>query len=185
MAFPLIDTMIMGYCFSTLAFLILALLLSTARQRIPLYLNRANRIIIVVVLIKLLLSGIQAINCFTDQPGTTATGTGSSVYGVSCFYPFIFVLLCGFAFQLLFLNPRFRRSVGLSLISALLLLISVNYEKYIIVFTSVYRDYLPSSWNSAESWKNTFPTVFISIGYFCVCWYTGKSGKAPNPHVAN
>lgn len=177
MFFSLIDKIILGYCFSTLAFLIMALFLSTARQRIPLYLNRANRIIIVVVLIRLLFSGIQAINCFTDHSGATATGTGSGMYGVSCFSSFVIILLGGFVFQLLFVIPRFRRSVGLSLISALLLLISVNYEKYIIILTSVYRDYLPSSWTSAVNWENIVLTLFVSIGFFCVCWYTNIGTK--------
>ncbi len=67
--------------------------------------------------------------------------------------------------QVLWIRPLRRSPLALSIVS-LLVLIGMWFERYMIITTSLHRDYLPSSWGMFRPTVWDFLTFFGSIGLF-------------------
>jgi molybdopterin-containing oxidoreductase family membrane subunit len=67
--------------------------------------------------------------------------------------------------QILWLE-RFRRSSISLFIVSVLVLIGMWFERYLIILTSLHRDYLPSSWGMFQPTLWDYLTFFGSIGVF-------------------
>jgi Ni/Fe-hydrogenase subunit HybB-like protein len=70
------------------------------------------------------------------------------------------VVLCNVVVPQVLWFPRARRSPACLLVVSLIVLIGMWLERYMIIITSLHRDYLPSSWGMF------FPTIWDWLTYF-------------------
>lgn len=64
--------------------------------------------------------------------------------------------------------PRLRRNQGVLVIVSTLVLIGMWLERYMIITTSLHRDYLPSSWGMFQPTIYDYLTFFGSMGLFLI-----------------
>ncbi len=64
--------------------------------------------------------------------------------------------------------PRLRRNQAVLVVVSLLVLLGMWLERYMIITTSLHRDYLPSSWGMFQPTIYDFLTFFGSMGLFFV-----------------
>jgi hypothetical protein len=181
MTFWIINTIIGAYILSTLAFLIVLLFNKKVRTRAKIYLNKANLIIIIILLLNIIWVGQETIECYVASREDNADDT-IMPYQPNCFPRFIGTFLFAFAFQSVFFFNRHRVKISLTIVSVLLLTVIYNYDRLIIFITSLYRDYLPSSWSAYYNNSNIYWTIAIAIIYFAFCWtnrplWSGPSDK--------
>jgi molybdopterin-containing oxidoreductase family membrane subunit len=63
-----------------------------------------------------------------------------------------------------------RRNRAVLLIVSVLVLIGMWFERYMIILTSLHRDFLPSSWGMFRPTIWDYLTYFSSIGLFLTCF---------------
>lgn len=173
MTFWIINTIIAAYIFSTLTFLTILLFNKKARKRTNIFLNKANLIIIFVLLLNIIWVGQEAIECYVESRKINGDDYATP-YRPNCFSHFIGTFLFAFIFQTMFLFNRHRPKISLTIISVLLLTVIYNYERIVIFITSLYRDYLPSSWSVYYDNSNIYWTIIATIIYFAICWTNYK-----------
>ena len=176
MTFWIINTIIAAYILSTLTFLVVLIFNKKARGRTNIYLNKANLIIIIVLLLNIIWVGQETIGCFVASRQSNTEGT-MTPYGPNCFSHFIGTFLFAFIFQTIFFFNRHRTKISLTIISLILLTVIYNYERLVIFITSLYRDYLPSSWSVYYNNSNIYWTVIATVIYFAICWTKYKRKK--------
>jgi molybdopterin-containing oxidoreductase family membrane subunit len=76
------------------------------------------------------------------------------------------VCFCNTIAPQLFWIPRLRRNQTVLVVVSLLVLLGMWLERYVIIVTSLHRDYLPSSWGMFQPTIFDFLTFFGSIGLF-------------------
>jgi molybdopterin-containing oxidoreductase family membrane subunit len=64
--------------------------------------------------------------------------------------------------------PRARRTVWLLFVLSLVINCGMWMERYMIIVSSLYRDFLPSAWGKFEPTPWDWITLFGSIGFFVV-----------------
>jgi hypothetical protein len=172
MIFWVVNKIIAAYIISTVAFLLLILFFKSLRRRTNIFLNKANLVIVFVLLLNIVLTGEETIKCLVSEksnsnsfPADTWTNQNRQ-----CTTIFVGTFLFAFLFHSLFFFNRHRTNVTLTIVSILLLTFMYNYERLTIYVTSLYRDYLPSSWSSYYDWTGTVWTIVFSILYFAFCW---------------
>jgi uncharacterized membrane protein YbjE (DUF340 family) len=173
MLYWLTDKLITAYVFSTSAFLLTRLFIQSIRQRSDKFLNNLNFLVIVILTINVVLVGIQAIECKNGQLSNVEImrSQGYDAFtSQNCFAFFIWTLLLGFLFQSAFLFNRHRQRIMMTIISVVLLIVLQNIERIIIYLTSLYRDYLPSSWSSVNDTSDFIWTIIFSVAVFMLCW---------------
>lgn len=178
MTFWIINTIIAAYIISTVAFLLLILFFKSFRRRTNIFLNKANLIIIFVLLLNIIWVGQETIKCIVES----RKGNGydiATLYQQNCFSHFIGTFLFAFIFQTIFFFNRHRPKISLTIISVLLLTVIYNYERIVIFITNLYRDYLPSSWSVYYNNSNIYWTIIATIIYFSICW--ANYNKKPIP----
>ena len=173
MIFWIINTIIAAYIISTVTFLLLVLFFKSIRRRTNLFLNKANLIIIFVLLLNIIWVGQETIGCYLENRKGSADDIAIS-YRQNCFSHFIGSFLFAFIFQTFFFFNRHRPKISLTIISVILLTVIYNYERIVIFITNLYRDYLPSSWSVYYDNSNIYWTTIASIIYFAFCWTTYK-----------
>lgn len=169
MTFWIINTIIPAYIFSTVTFLIIILFYKKARKRTNIFLNKANLIIIFVLLLNIIWVGQKAIECYVESRKINGDHF-TMPYRPNCLSHFIGTFLFAFIFQTIFLFNRHRSKISLTIISVLLLTVIYNCERIVIFITSLYRDYLPTSWSLYYSDSNYYWIIFMAVIYFSVCW---------------
>ena len=157
-----------AYIYSTLVFLILRLFFVQVRERTAGFLHAANGLVLVLLLLNALDVVVFAVRC-------------EGCYGVYFYSYLIGTFLLGFAFQLCFFYRRFRVRVSLTVVSIVLLFIYINYNWVIILTSSIFRDYLPSTWSThylSPIWDKVVMIGTAAV-YFAVCWvWAGRRGKS-------
>ena len=178
MTFWIINTIIAAYIISTIAFLLLILFFKSFRKRKCIYLNKANLIILFVLLLNIIWVGQETIECIIESRNVNGDDI-STPYQQNCISHFIGTFLFAFIFQTIFFFNRHRPKIYLTIISVLLLTVIYNYERIVIFITSLYRDYLPSSWSVYYDNSNMYWTIIASIIYFAICWTNFKKKPIP------
>jgi len=169
----LTEKIIIAYIYSTSTFLLLSLGFKSIRKRSDTFLNLSNIIALVGLTINLVLIGIDAIECRIEQAerlSKVKTEGYDFYYTKSCFTVFIWTLIFAFLVQTPFLYKRHRQKIAMTIISILSLLIILNLERVVIFITSLYRDYLPSSWSVYYDKTDRLWTIAFSTLYFIICW---------------
>lgn len=172
MTFWITNKIIAAYIFSSLAFLIIILFFKTPRRLMNIFLNKANLIIVIVLLLNIIFVGEETIRCLVSENRNSETfgeETATS-YIRNCTAIFTVTFFFAFLFQSLFFFSRHRIKVSFTIISILLLTFMCNYERLVIYTTSLHKDYLPSSWSTYYDWKRAFLTALFTVSYFAFCW---------------
>jgi hypothetical protein len=176
MTFWIINTIIAAYIISTFAFLLLILFFKSFRSRTNIYLNKANLIIIFVLLLNVIWVGQETIKCYLENNKNNRMDFVTA-YRQNLFSHFVMAFLFGFIFQTIFFFNRHRPKISLTIISILLLTVPYNYERIVIFITNLYRDYLPSSWSDYFDNNNIYWTAIAAIIYFIICWTNYKKSQ--------
>ena len=171
MIFWIINKIILSYIISTVAFLLLIIFFKSFRRRTSIYLNKENFLIVFVLLLNIIWTGEQTIKCLVSKSNSNSFSADILINGNRhCATIFIGTFLFAFLFQSLFFFNRHRGKVIFTIISILLLTFFYNYERLIIFITSLYRDYLPSSWSTYYDSAGAFWTIVFAVLYFAFCW---------------
>jgi molybdopterin-containing oxidoreductase family membrane subunit len=80
------------------------------------------------------------------------------------------MIFCNVLVPQLLWSARVRRSPAVLFVAALLIQIGMWTERYVIVITSLSRDFLKSSWHIFVPTFWDLATLFGSIGLFCFCY---------------
>ena len=182
MTFWIINKIIVAYIISTLTFLGILLFYKAARKRANIFLNKSNLIIIFVLLLNIIWVGEETIKCYISERKNTSMPPVDAlpIYLENCVRIFIGTFFFAFLFHSLFFFNKHRTKISLTLISIILLTVIYNYERVIIFITSLYRDYLPSSWSTYYDTTDIVWTVVFSALYFALCWTNIKTFKNKN-----
>jgi Ni/Fe-hydrogenase subunit HybB-like protein len=76
------------------------------------------------------------------------------------------LLLCNFIVPQLMWSKRFRRRTGMVFLVAMFVNVGMWLERFVIIVTSMHRDFLPSSWEMYSPTRWDFLTLFGTIGLF-------------------
>jgi len=76
------------------------------------------------------------------------------------------LLLCNFLVPQILWSKRMRRSVLALFICAMFVNVGMWLERFVIIVTSLHRDFLPSSWEMYSPTTWDFMTFFGTIGLF-------------------
>lgn len=169
----LLDKTLVAYIYSTLTFFLLCLFFKKVRQNVSSFLNISNLIVLIGLTINLCLVGLETFQCRLQQLehlSKVKTEGYDFYYTKNCFKVLIWTFIFAFLVQLAFLYKRHRQKIWLTIVSILSLLIVLNLEKVVIFITSLYRDYLPSSWSVYYDATDRIWTIVFSILYFVFCW---------------
>jgi Ni/Fe-hydrogenase subunit HybB-like protein len=82
------------------------------------------------------------------------------------------MMFCNVVSPQLFWSRKLRRNVTFTFFMAVLVNIGMWFERFVIIFTSIYRDYLPSSWSTYYSpsiWEIGF--YLGTFGLFFTCYF--------------
>jgi hypothetical protein len=159
--------------------LLIILFFKATRQRTNKFLNKSNLIIIFVLFLNIIWVSEETIKCYVSEYKNIGAPLDTSpVYQKNCFQIFMGTFLFAFIFQALFFFNRNRTKISLTVISIILLAVMYNYERVITFITSLYRDYLPSSWSTYYDTTSSVWTVIFSAIYFALCW-TGIPDRKP------
>lgn len=172
MTFWITNKIIAAYILSTLAFLLIILFFKTPRRRTNIFLNKANLLIVFVLLLNIIFVGEETIRCLVSENRNSKTFVEetATLYNRNCTTIFIATFFFAFLFQSLFFFNRHRTKVSFTIISILLLTFVYNYERLVIYITSLNRDYLPSSWSTYYDWTGSLWTALFAVSYFAFCW---------------
>ena len=173
MTFWIINTIIDAYIISTIVFLTLILFFKSLRKRTNDYLNKANLIIVLVLLLNIIWVGQETVECYVEHKKNNLNDVDIA-YQQNCFSHFIRTFLFAFIFQIIFIFNRQRTKVLLSIVSVLLLTIPYNIERIVIFVTNLYRDYIPPTWSSYFDNSSVYWTLSATFFYFFICWTTFK-----------
>lgn len=168
--------LILGYTITVILLLASMLLLSRYRGVLKELLNISNLILLLPFTLNLcswLYVAIYALYTQSNEGEFVSTQ-----FQVSQPYGIYFWLTCALSlilFVLLFFR-KFRRSIFITLLALLLL----NFERIIIIITSLYRDYISSSWSVyyvGFGWVNGFTAPLIFNALVAIIYFTQKHLK--------
>lgn len=178
MTFWIINKIIVAYIISTFAFLILILFFKSPRRRKNIFLNKANLLIVVVLLLNIIFVGEETIKCLVSESrdAKEIVEEAAVSYSRNCTSIFIGAFFFAFLFQVLFFFNRHRAKISFTIVSITLLTFFYNYERLVVYITSMYRDYLPSSWSTYYNyaWVETLWSILFAVTYFAFCWTNRK-----------
>lgn len=173
MFYWVLDKILTAYIYASISFLFLCLFSKRVRQNAHSFLNLSNLIALVGLTINLCLVGYETVQCKLEQMhhlNKFKTEGYDFYYTRNCFTLFIWIFIFSFLIQLPFFYKRHRQKIWLTIISVLSLLIVLNLEQIVIFITSLYRDYLPSSWSIYYNSTDRIWTIVFSILYLAICW---------------
>jgi molybdopterin-containing oxidoreductase family membrane subunit len=81
-------------------------------------------------------------------------------------------MFCNVVSPQLFWSRKLRRNVTFTFFLAILVNVGMWFERFVIIVTSIYRDYLPSSWTTYYSpsiWEIGF--YLGTFGLFFTCYF--------------
>lgn len=173
MLYWLADSIIHGYIFSTIAFLLLIVIHKPSSKKTKGFLNIANLIVLFGLLLNIIIVVIQTVTCKKLQVIYFEENQSADFpfqYTTNCYAPLFRALVLGAAFQSLFIFKKYRIKVAATIVSVLLLTVLQFFANFAMLIANIYRDYIPSSWGVYYSnwyiiWKILSPVI-----YFTVCW---------------
>jgi Ni/Fe-hydrogenase subunit HybB-like protein len=81
------------------------------------------------------------------------------------------LITCNIALPQLMWLRKFRTNVGLMFIMSFIVNTGMWFERFVIVVTSLYRDYLPSSWGTYKATRWDYATFAGTLGLFTVLFF--------------
>ena len=76
------------------------------------------------------------------------------------------LLLCNFIVPQLMWSKKFRRHLGVVFVTCMFVNVGMWLERFVIIVTSLHRDFVPSSWQMYYPTRWDFMTFFGTIGLF-------------------
>lgn len=80
------------------------------------------------------------------------------------------MILCNVLVPQLFWLPAVRRNLGVVFVISLLVNVGMWFERFVIIVTSLHRDFLPSSWSRYAPTSIEVATLVGSFGLFFTCF---------------
>ena len=82
------------------------------------------------------------------------------------------MMFCNVVSPQMFWSKKLRRNIGFTFFMSVIVNIGMWYERFVIIVTSIYRDYLPSSWSTYYS-PSIYEIGFYlgSFGLFFTCFF--------------
>ena len=80
------------------------------------------------------------------------------------------MMTCNVISPQLFWSKKIRTSIVASFILSIVVNIGMWFERFVIIVTSLHRDYLPSSWAMFHPTFYDVGTFLLSIGFFFTCF---------------
>ncbi|UPK71024.1 hypothetical protein [Chitinophaga filiformis] len=155
MIIPILATLLLAYCISSLCFLLMSGFNRHLRKIRPRYLSTAN---IIVALAGILMLVFLAID-LRKAPAHSANTTSLVPIGA-----------LHLAAGLLTFFPKLRRSVFFTLMLIAVYTFCLFREAIYVFFTSFSRDYLPSSWSYYRSASDLYILVYAAV-YLAICYF--------------
>jgi Ni/Fe-hydrogenase subunit HybB-like protein len=84
---------------------------------------------------------------------------------------YVALMLCNVAAPQVLWFRRVRQSVGALFLVSIVVLVGMWLERFIIVITSLHRDFLPSSWGMYYPTRWDWFTFWGTVGFFIMCMY--------------
>lgn len=169
---------LLGYAYSTFAFLVLTLFSDWFRHRSVRYLSASNSIALFLGIINLLLSIYGAYQCATDssyQEAQATSGFEPTSLWRGCYFDLFISVLLGCIFQLLFISKYFRSKKWASLVSGFLIWLLVYLELFIEIWTIYSGDGLSSSWSIQYKGLTNNLIILFSVVYFVFSlWFSSR-----------
>ncbi|HKR27364.1 MAG TPA: NrfD/PsrC family molybdoenzyme membrane anchor subunit [Acidobacteriaceae bacterium] len=81
------------------------------------------------------------------------------------------LITCNIALPQLLWSRRLRVSVAFTFIMSLIINTGMYLERFVIVITSLTRDYLPSSWGTYRATRWDYGTFLGTLGFFTFCFF--------------
>ncbi|MBV8673595.1 MAG: polysulfide reductase NrfD [Acidobacteriaceae bacterium] len=81
------------------------------------------------------------------------------------------LITCNIALPQLLWSRKLRRNVVFTFIMSLIINTGMWFERFVIVVTSLYRDYLPSSWGTYRATKWDYATFVGTLGLFTFLFF--------------
>ncbi len=81
------------------------------------------------------------------------------------------LITCNIALPQLLWSRKLRKNVGFTFLMALIINTGMYFERFVIVVTSLTRDYLPSSWGTYRATKWDYGTFFGTLGLFTFLFF--------------
>ena len=81
------------------------------------------------------------------------------------------LITCNIALPQLLWSRRLRVSVAFTFIMSLIINTGMYLERFVIVITSLTRDYLPSSWGTYRATRWDYGTFMGTLGFFTFCFF--------------
>src|SRR6201987_3061634 len=76
------------------------------------------------------------------------------------------LITCNIALPQLMWLRKYRTNVGLMFLISFIVNTGMWFERFVIVVTSLYRDYLPSSWGTYKATRWDYATFIGTLGFF-------------------
>ncbi len=81
------------------------------------------------------------------------------------------LITCNIALPQLLWSRKLRKSVAFTFIMSLIINTGMYFERFVIVVTSLTRDYLPSSWGTYRATRWDYGTFLGTLGFFTFCFF--------------
>jgi len=81
------------------------------------------------------------------------------------------LITCNIALPQLLWSRKLRKNVGFTFLMSLIINTGMWFERFVIVVTSLTRDYLPSSWGTYRATKWDYATFLGTLGFFTFMFF--------------
>jgi Ni/Fe-hydrogenase subunit HybB-like protein len=81
------------------------------------------------------------------------------------------LITCNIALPQLLWSRKLRKSVAFTFIMSMIINTGMYFERFVIVITSLTRDYLPSSWGTYRATRWDYGTFLGTLGFFTFCFF--------------
>ncbi|HUA62298.1 MAG TPA: NrfD/PsrC family molybdoenzyme membrane anchor subunit [Verrucomicrobiae bacterium] len=81
------------------------------------------------------------------------------------------LITCNIALPQLLWSRKLRKNVGFTFLMSLIINTGMYFERFVIVVTSLTRDYLPSSWGTYRATRWDYGTFLGTLGFFTFCFF--------------
>ncbi|MGA7887762.1 MAG: NrfD/PsrC family molybdoenzyme membrane anchor subunit [Acidobacteriaceae bacterium] len=81
------------------------------------------------------------------------------------------LITCNIALPQLLWSRRLRKSITFTFIMSLIINTGMYFERFVIVVTSLTRDFLPSSWGTYRATRWDYGTFLGTLGFFTFCFF--------------
>jgi Ni/Fe-hydrogenase subunit HybB-like protein len=81
------------------------------------------------------------------------------------------LITCNIALPQLLWSRRLRKSIAFTFIMSLIINTGMYFERFVIVVTSLTRDFLPSSWGTYRATRWDYGTFLGTLGFFTFCFF--------------